>query len=719
MSEKPQSLGQSDPRKKKKKNKNRNKKKGKNNEGSQKEMDLQFSVDVAAPSNEHEVDELAQAVSQEESTKPDEETLVVDVADPNDQGGAKVSTTETVMSVEETFDVDELPEDVRQDLLKGMNKSNVTVVINGKEVELPPGVTPESLSEEDFAKLFASANGDEGENGGRIIEVTETIVTEGNEGEDGDGTEVIVTTEEYEVDTVQEHAIQDHHHHHDYEEEKAYQIEAIVGTPQPEATEDADVDSVKKVEVTKMKKVTTARTEEVPVEEGEGLESNVVIDVQTSPWKVDTDVEEIVHNNKRVRMTRITKSRRVIVTKTADGEEIETVVEEEDEDENPEVIGEIGEFDDTHNETIEIQKVTKKRRIIITRNDDGEEVETIVESDHSPTKDTESTIVKTRRVIITQNEFGEDVETIIEDDQLEPCDFQGDIECKDVIEVVETEQVEAEPFQLPDAPSEPVVTATVEHSEPDFEVNPSPIHHHFVVHKMHDDNGPTAHPKDITHVKEEKVELTIKFVGGDNSSDDVIQEDSQAVMVESEVVMCDSQLRWLWFSEEFENPEVNYISSTALTIIFNTIFCIPLLILKVDKKESLRIDLFDLGKTVVEDEDIAFEVHATNKVEELNLEKLDDRVKEAERLRNDRPVNITMTLNVPRETKPRVSQKLTPEQRKMLEDLEMPKTQTPLDDWVLVNFTADEIARFAELVRYMPGWMEKSGEIQQQCCKLM
>ena len=65
-------------------------------------------------------------------------------------------------------------------------------------------------------------------------------------------------------------------------------------------------------------------------------DGNVVVDVQTSPWKVDTDVQEIVQHNKRVRMTKITKSRRVIITKTADGEEVETVVEEED-DENPEV----------------------------------------------------------------------------------------------------------------------------------------------------------------------------------------------------------------------------------------------------------------------------------------------------------------------------------------------------------------------------------------------
>ena len=65
-------------------------------------------------------------------------------------------------------------------------------------------------------------------------------------------------------------------------------------------------------------------------------DGNLIVDVQTSPWKVDTDVQEIVEHNKRVRMTKVTKSRRVIITKTETGEEIETVVEEEDDD-NPEV----------------------------------------------------------------------------------------------------------------------------------------------------------------------------------------------------------------------------------------------------------------------------------------------------------------------------------------------------------------------------------------------
>ncbi len=101
------------------------------------------------------------------------------------------------------------------------------------------------------------------------------------------------------------------------------------------------------------------------------------------------------------------------------------------------VIGEIGEFDDSHNETIEIQKVVKKRRVIITKTADGEEITTVVEDDQTPVKEgiesqgheidrhvERTTIVKTRRVIITKNEFGEDEETVVEDDEPIPIELK-------------------------------------------------------------------------------------------------------------------------------------------------------------------------------------------------------------------------------------------------------------------------------------------------------
>ena len=104
------------------------------------------------------------------------------------------------------------------------------------------------------------------------------------------------------------------------------------------------------------------------------------------------------------------------------------------------MIGEIGQFDGTNNETIEIQKVIKKRKVIITRMADGKEIKTVLEDDEeipaghlvathvydSPEFERQierTTIVRTRRVIITKNEFGDDVETVVEDDS-EPVDLQ-------------------------------------------------------------------------------------------------------------------------------------------------------------------------------------------------------------------------------------------------------------------------------------------------------
>ena len=65
-------------------------------------------------------------------------------------------------------------------------------------------------------------------------------------------------------------------------------------------------------------------------------EKEIIVDIQTSPWKIDRDVKEIVEHNTRTRMTKVVRTRKVIITKTEDGDEIETVVEEEDDD-NPEV----------------------------------------------------------------------------------------------------------------------------------------------------------------------------------------------------------------------------------------------------------------------------------------------------------------------------------------------------------------------------------------------
>ena len=74
------------------------------------------------------------------------------------------------------------------------------------------------------------------------------------------------------------------------------------------------------------------------------------------------------------------KKRRIIVTRTADGEEIERIVDDDDDD---------GQHDDV---TTEVPKVPETDRNV----------------EHT-------TVVTTHKVIVTKNEFGEDTETVVDD----------------------------------------------------------------------------------------------------------------------------------------------------------------------------------------------------------------------------------------------------------------------------------------------------------------
>ena len=94
------------------------------------------------------------------------------------------------------------------------------------------------------------------------------------------------------------------------------------------------------------------------------------------------------------------------------------------------------------------------------------------------------------------------------------------------------------------------------------------------------------------------------------------------------------------------------------------------------------------------------------------LEKADHEVKNGKEA-----VNMTITMQVGSKTKTQ-STKLNEEQRRLLDEVQMPTVKSILDDWVLVDFTPKEVARFAELMRYKPGWLEDSIEIQK-CCKVM
>ena len=78
----------------------------------------------------------------------------------------------------------------------------------------------------------------------------------------------------------------------------------------------------------------------------------------------------------------------------------------------------------------------------------------------------------------------------------------------------------------------------------------------------------------------------------------------------------------------------------------------------------------------------------------------------------------TITITVSTKNQPETKHDLTEEQRKMLDDVKMPQVKSVLDDWVLVDFTPKEIGRFAEVMRYRPGYMDESVEIEK-CCKMM
>lgn len=164
---------------------------------------IQYSVSIQAGAEDSNVGVsadvgIATDVNVPSVLKGDDESVVVDFGSSAEDHGMKLSTTETVTETSETFDADDLPENVKHDLLHHGSK-NVTVLINGEVRELPPGVALEDLTQQDIAELFPDLVDKEGGNI-QVMEVTETIMTE--EGEEGEG-EVEYVTEEVLVTTHQ------------------------------------------------------------------------------------------------------------------------------------------------------------------------------------------------------------------------------------------------------------------------------------------------------------------------------------------------------------------------------------------------------------------------------------------------------------------------------------------------------------------------------------
>lgn len=108
---------------------------------------------------------------------------------------------------------------------------------------------------------------------------------------------------------------------------------------------------------------------------------------------------------------------------------------------------------------------------------------------------------------------------------------------------------------------------------------------------------------------------------------------------------------------------------------------------------------------VEEHAEIKVDVKANGKEERLDISSLDAKQPGAVKKGRDQAAYSKDT-------------KLTEEQKQLLEEVKFPDWKSTPDDWVLVNFTANEIIKFAELKRLKPGWKEESSEVQS-CCKMM
>ncbi len=85
---------------------------------------------------------------------------------------------------------------------------------------------------------------------------------------------------------------------------------------------------------------------------------------------------------------------------------------------------------------------------------------------------------------------------------------------EDVIEEIETHEVEAEPFEVPDSSTDPAVSVTISTNVDEPSDQLITTHHHYIVHKENDDDGISARLKDVTHEDEDKVELTVQILAG-------------------------------------------------------------------------------------------------------------------------------------------------------------------------------------------------------------
>ena len=255
---------------------------------------IQYSVNIQAGDEDNNVENVGMAadvgiaadVNVQSALKGDDESVVVDVGSSAEDHGMKLSTTETVKETSETFDADDLPEKVKHDLLHHGSR-NVTVLINGEERELPPGVALEDLTQQDIAELFPDLVDKAGGNI-QVMEVTETIMTE--EGEEGEEVEyvteeVLVTTHQHSehVENLETKIVTPQHDEEEEDKEEEDVVTIHYHGQNPENVEDNEVDgTVANIIV----------TEEIEELEDQHNNQDEVVDVEQFVPHVDVIHEE-------------------------------------------------------------------------------------------------------------------------------------------------------------------------------------------------------------------------------------------------------------------------------------------------------------------------------------------------------------------------------------------------------------------------------------------
>ena len=651
-----------------------------------------------------------EALSDDE--RDENETLVVDVGDGNKDHVGGLSTTETTYEVDANVSVDDLPEDIREKLLGGEQVKTTVVKVDGEEKELPEGLTVETLEgdalPDDIAKLLPNGEGGAGGGNVKVVELTETILTTvGSDEEYEDGDEEIVQTviirKGPDGEDIEEVVTGDN-------------VEELLHQAAPQ---NAEVSPPEKVNV------------EPPEDDA------VVVDIETSPWTVETSVQEIEVDRK--------------FKVEPEGEFVPGV-----QDERPESDFAVGHpFHVTESEEIISVAVEPKAESGIEfpeepkpRPDDH----VTVQFGFKPGADSNDAPEEPFGIIEypTVESQPEDVITVMEQPKAEsgiefpeePKPHPGDLVTVQIgfkpdsgsnhapdepFGIIESPPVESQPEEdrtivitEVEENLEPFVHVDVEESAPEIE---TVTEEHYIVHKdKKDDKELTAHLSDITHENEGKVELEV------NLKPDEIEEDVVAPVEKPQV-------------ESGIDLDEKLGPVTGPTIIGGDIVRKappeeeePRFVIEASVKEVVTYKRKPEPELTVEEEEVPKTEDVMTVVfrrPEAQSESDDEEsVPNGDIVVNGvaspkgkvgKPVDVHLKLKTneptPKGGKP-YTMTLTEEQRRILDSVNMEAERGILDDWVLVKFTPREVQIFIELMRYRPGYLEKSME-HTECCNMM